>query len=82
MKYFVKFGATEEKANEVCNCLRKASADGGFQPTKRIRNSKMASEIITPEDRLVVQRKVLEAEPLAPFTLRLQWNVELDSPEI
>ena len=39
-------------------------------------------EEISPEDRSVALSKTLEAEPLTPFILGLQWNVESDNFEI
>ena len=37
---------------------------------------------ISPEDGSVALNKTLEAEPLAPSILGLQWNVKSDSLEI
>ena len=82
MDDFAKSVATEEEAVEVYKCLRKSSADQGFQLTKWICNSEKVIKEISPEDRSVALSKTFEAEPLALSILGLQWNVESDSLEI
>ena len=82
MDDFVKSVASVEEAVGMYKSLRKSSADGGFQLTKWICNSEKVMDRISPEDRSGALSKTLEAEPLAPSILGLQWNVKSDSLEI
>ena len=82
MDDFVKSVASGKEAVQVYKNLRKFLADGGFQQTKWICNSENLMEEIPSEDRSVALSKTLEAEPLAPSILGVQWNVESDSLEI
>ena len=79
---FVKSVASEEDTVDVYRSLRKSLADRCFRLTKSICNSEKVMEQKSPEDRSVALSKTLEAEPLAPFILGLQWNVVSDNLEI
>ena len=59
---FLKSLASREEAVEVYKCLRNSLADGGFQLTNWICNSKKVMEEIPPEDRSGALSKTLEAK--------------------